>query len=101
MKHVSRKVIAVGLVAAVARARRRRRRRDGRHAHKKASIQVCVLLPDTSSSVRWVQFDAPDIEGTQGGRRHHSITNALNDPQKQKAQAARVWPPARRWSSRP
>ncbi len=30
---------------------------------KKASIQVCVLLPDTKSSVRWVQFDAPDHEG--------------------------------------
>ena len=26
-----------------------------------ASVQVCVLLPDTKSSVRWVQFDAPDI----------------------------------------
>jgi len=25
------------------------------------SVQVCVLLPDTKSSVRWVQFDAPDI----------------------------------------
>src|SRR5581483_3299995 len=27
--------------------------------HKSASVQVCVLLPDTKSSVRWVQFDAP------------------------------------------
>jgi D-xylose transport system substrate-binding protein len=28
---------------------------------KGASVQVCVLLPDTKSSVRWVQFDAPDF----------------------------------------
>ena len=26
---------------------------------KSANVQVCVLLPDTKSSVRWVQFDAP------------------------------------------
>ena len=59
------------------------------HSTKKAaSVQVCVLLPDTKSSVRWVQFDAPDI-----GRRckaagvTYSINNALNDPLKQKAQA--------------
>ena len=30
-------------------------------ASKSANIQVCVLLPDTKSSVRWVQFDAPDF----------------------------------------
>ena len=29
---------------------------------KSASIQVCVLLPDTKSSVRWVQFDAPAMK---------------------------------------
>jgi len=26
---------------------------------KSANVQVCVLLPDTKSSVRWVQFDKP------------------------------------------
>ena len=32
----------------------------GANAGKKAAdVQVCVLLPDTKSSVRWVQFDAP------------------------------------------
>src|SRR6516162_6574334 len=30
-------------------------------ARHTASVQVCVLLPDTKSSVRWVQFDAPDF----------------------------------------
>jgi D-xylose transport system substrate-binding protein len=55
---------------------------------KAASIQVCVLLPDTKSSVRWVQFDAPTIAAAlKAAGVTYSITNALNDPQKQKAQA--------------
>ena len=54
----------------------------------KASVQVCVLLPDTKSSVRWVQFDAPDFaKALKAAHVTYSITNALNDPQKQKAQA--------------
>jgi D-xylose transport system substrate-binding protein len=54
----------------------------------KASIQVCVLLPDTKSSVRWVQFDAPDFaKALKAAGVTYSINNALNDPQKQKAQA--------------
>jgi D-xylose transport system substrate-binding protein len=57
-------------------------------ASKKASVQVCVLLPDTKSSVRWVQFDAPDMKKAfaKAGV-SASINNALNDPLKQKAQA--------------
>jgi D-xylose transport system substrate-binding protein len=56
---------------------------------KKANVQVCVLLPDTKSSVRWVQFDAPDFaKALKKAGVTYSITNALNDPQKQKAQAA-------------
>ena len=55
---------------------------------KAASVQVCVLLPDTKSSVRWVQFDAPTIaKALKAAGVTYSITNALNDPQKQKAQA--------------
>jgi D-xylose transport system substrate-binding protein len=57
-------------------------------AKKGASIQVCVLLPDTKSSVRWVQFDAPDFaKAFKAAGVSASITNALNDAQKQKAQA--------------
>ena len=49
---------------------------------KKASIQVCVLLPDTKSSVRWVQFDAPDFaKALKAAGVTYSINNALNDPQ--------------------
>jgi D-xylose transport system substrate-binding protein len=55
---------------------------------KTASVQVCVLLPDTKSSVRWVQFDAPAMKAAfaKAGVTA-SINNALNDPLKQKAQA--------------
>ncbi len=55
---------------------------------KSANVQVCVLLPDTKSSVRWVQFDAPDFQKSfQKAGITASINNALNDPSKQTAQA--------------
>jgi len=60
----------------------------GAQAHKLANIQVCVLLPDTKSSVRWVQFDAPDFaKALKAAHITYSITNALNDPQKMVSQA--------------
>jgi D-xylose transport system substrate-binding protein len=60
----------------------------GATATKAANIQVCVLLPDTKSSVRWVQFDAPLIaKALKKAGVTYSITNALNDPQKMVAQA--------------
>jgi D-xylose transport system substrate-binding protein len=61
---------------------------SGGTSKKQANIQVCVLLPDTKSSVRWVQFDAPTIaKALKAAGVTYKITNALNDPQKQKAQA--------------
>jgi D-xylose transport system substrate-binding protein len=60
----------------------------GATAKKSANIQVCVLLPDTKSSVRWVQFDAPDFaKALKKAGVTYSITNALNDPQKMVSQA--------------
>ncbi len=60
----------------------------GATAKKSANVQVCVLLPDTKSSVRWVQFDAPTIEkALKKAGVTYSITNALNDPQKMVSQA--------------
>ena len=54
----------------------------------KANYQVCVLLPDTKSSVRWVQFDAPLLKKAFANAGvTASINNALNDPTKQQAQA--------------
>src|SRR5947199_6599202 len=61
---------------------------SGAQARKDAKIQVCVLLPDTKSSVRWVQFDAPDwAKALKKAHLTYSITNALNDPQKMVSQA--------------
>ena len=72
-------IVASGVVVAAATASTK--------SHK-ASVQVCVLLPDTKSSVRWVQFDAPAMKAAfaKAGVTA-SINNALNDPLKQKAQA--------------
>jgi D-xylose transport system substrate-binding protein len=60
----------------------------GATARSSANIQVCVLLPDTKSSVRWLQFDAPLIaKALKKAGETYSITNALNDPQKMVSQA--------------
>ncbi len=60
----------------------------GAGASRAANVQVCVLLPDTKSSVRWVQFDAPAFTAAfKKAGVTASINNALNDPTKQKAQA--------------
>jgi D-xylose transport system substrate-binding protein len=72
-------VVAAGAIVATATASTK---------HRTASADVCVLLPDTKSSVRWVQFDAPAMKAAfaKAGVKA-MITNALNDPLKQKAQA--------------
>src|ERR1700760_4612487 len=83
---VRRKIVlasAAAVVAVVAAAAV-----GGAGASHKASVDVCVLLPDTKSSVRWVQFDAPDMKAAfKKAGVTASINNALNDPLKQKAQA--------------
>src|SRR3954451_5482461 len=84
----SRKTIAVGLVAALAALALVVAGATAGTASKKATVDVCVLLPDTSSSVRWVQFDAPLLAAAfkKAGVKAR-VTNALNDEQKQIAQA--------------
>ena len=70
--------VSVAVTAAVAKPAQEARPRP----------QVCVLLPDTKSSVRWVQFDAPDLaKALKKAGVTYSITNALNDPQKMVSQA--------------
>jgi D-xylose transport system substrate-binding protein len=60
----------------------------GATAKSAANIQVCVLLPDTKSSVRWVQFDPVYIgRALKKAGVTYKTTNALNDPQKMVAQA--------------
>jgi D-xylose transport system substrate-binding protein len=89
VKKVFRTSAAVALVAGLgALAVTAATAGNSHNAKKSASVQVCVLLPDTSSSVRWVQFDAPTLAAAfKKAGVTASITNALNDEQKQKAQA--------------
>ncbi|MFL5945959.1 MAG: sugar ABC transporter substrate-binding protein [Gaiellaceae bacterium] len=73
-------VVLIGAVVAVVAS--------GATARSSANIQVCVLLPDTKSSVRWQQFDAPAFaKALKKAGVTYSITNALNDPQKMVSQA--------------
>jgi D-xylose transport system substrate-binding protein len=52
------------------------------------ATQVCVLLPDTTTSVRWQQFDAPAFKNAfKKAGLTATIVNALGQPQKQLAQA--------------
>jgi D-xylose transport system substrate-binding protein len=54
----------------------------------KASVQVCVLLPDTQSSVRWQQFDKPLLtKAFQKAGVSALITNALGSATTQQSQA--------------
>jgi D-xylose transport system substrate-binding protein len=87
VRKVSRKTFAVvGVIAAVASVAAVVA--TSAMATSKASVDVCVLLPDTKSSVRWVQFDAPAMKAAfKKAGVSASINNALNDPLKQKAQA--------------
>jgi D-xylose transport system substrate-binding protein len=88
VKQGSRKVFAVGLVAAVAGLAVAVTVATAGSSKKQANIQVCVLLPDTKSSVRWVQFDPVYIgQALKAAGVTYSITNALNEPQKMVSQA--------------
>jgi D-xylose transport system substrate-binding protein len=69
---------AAGVVAATTTAQTR---------SSKASISVCVLLPDTTSSVRYELFDRPFLASAfKAAGVSYSITNALGDSQKQRSQ---------------
>jgi D-xylose transport system substrate-binding protein len=57
-------------------------------ATRSATADVCFLLPDSKSSIRWEQFDRPAMDKalTKAGV-SHTIVNAQGDAQKQKSQA--------------
>jgi D-xylose transport system substrate-binding protein len=75
-------VVLVGLIAAGAAAR------SSGPATKLASIQVCVLLPDTTTSTRYTLFDAPYLKAAfRKAGVPASVLNAHKDPQKQRSQA--------------
>jgi D-xylose transport system substrate-binding protein len=57
-------------------------------AAKAASADVCVLLPDTKTSVRWELFDRPYLAAAfKAAGLTANITNALGDTQKMRSQA--------------
>jgi D-xylose transport system substrate-binding protein len=54
----------------------------------KASIEACVLLPDTKSSARYELFDRPYLAAAfKAAGVATTIVNAQGDPQKQRSQA--------------
>src|SRR2546423_8364314 len=74
--------LVVGLIAAAASAR------TSSPAKRGASIQACALLPDTTTSTRYVLFDAPYLkQAFQAAGVSATVLNAHKDPQKQKSQA--------------
>ncbi len=61
---------------------------SGATARTAQTGSVCVLLPDTKSSVRWEQFDRPAfVNAFKKAGVPATVVNALNDPQKQLSQA--------------
>src|SRR5437764_8039018 len=85
VKHVARKVIVVGVVAAVAGLVVTV---TGATAKPSAGILACGLMPDTKTSVRWEQFDKPYlIKAFKAAHVSARVVNAQGDPQKQKTQA--------------
>jgi D-xylose transport system substrate-binding protein len=88
VKPVVRKFATICLVAMVASAVVAVAATGAMGKTSQGNIQVCVLLPDTKSSVRWEQFDKPAFANAlKKANVTSSIVNALNDPQKQLAQA--------------
>jgi D-xylose transport system substrate-binding protein len=72
-------VLAAGLAAAAAVAKSEK---------KAADADICVLLPDPKSSVRWETQDRPALVAAfKKAKVSYVITNADGDAQKQKTQA--------------
>ncbi len=88
MRGVFRKSAAVGVIVALASFAVAVVATGATAKTSQGNVQVCVLLPDTKSSVRWEQFDKPAFANAlKKAGLTSSIVNALNDPQKQLSQA--------------
>jgi D-xylose transport system substrate-binding protein len=83
MRKVFRAIVVAAFVAAVVAAGA-----TASAGKKSAGIQVCGLMPDTKTSVRWEQFDKPAlIKAFKAAGVSARVVNAQGDPQKQKTQA--------------
>jgi D-xylose transport system substrate-binding protein len=60
----------------------------GVRTHAAGGGEVCVLLPDTATSIRWVHYDTPALKAAlKAAHVSYQIYNADDDAQKQKSQA--------------
>src|SRR3954451_17163420 len=83
MQRVLRALVVAGGIAAILAAGA-----SASAGKKSAGIQVCGLLPDTKTSVRWQLFDRPYLEKAfKAAGISARVVNAQGDPQKQKTQA--------------
>src|SRR3989440_6133026 len=74
-------LVIVGVLATVASAR------VNRPSSSKASLQVCALLPDTKSSVRYTLFDAPYLsKAFKAAHVKYRVVNAHGSTSTQKSQ---------------
>ena len=83
MQRVLRALVVAGGIAAILAAGA-----SAGAGKKSGGIQVCGLMPDTKTSVRWQQFDAPALtKAFKAAGVSARVVNAQGDPQKQKTQA--------------
>jgi D-xylose transport system substrate-binding protein len=83
MKRVFRAIaVAAGIAAVIATTA------GAGVAKKQAGGDVCVLLPDTATSLRWVHYDTPALKAAfKAAGVSAQFYNADDDAQKQKSQA--------------
>jgi D-xylose transport system substrate-binding protein len=85
---VLKSMLVLGAVAGACVAATTASAHSAAPAAKAASTDVCVLLPDTKSSVRWETFDRPLLGAAfKKAGLTANIQNALADPQKMRSQA--------------
>jgi len=83
-----RVLVAVGVSAALASLAAAGVTASARTESKKASLQVCALLPDTKSSTRYTLFDAPYLTAAfKAAGVQAQVLNAQGSSQKQRSQA--------------
>jgi D-xylose transport system substrate-binding protein len=85
---VFKSMLVLGAIASACVAATTASAHSSAPAAKAATTDVCVLLPDTKTSVRWELFDRPYLAAAfkKAGLKA-DITNALGDAQKMRSQA--------------
>ena len=85
---VLKSMLVLGAIAGVCVAATTAGAHSTAPAAKAAGADVCVLLPDTKTSVRWELFDRPYLAAAfKKAGLTANIVNAQGDPQKQRSQA--------------